>query len=587
MSQPVPEISVPNATDRFNVPTGNGFFRWFAALRASIGVALIEVRNQAVASANATSRLYTDETMEKAVSAGINLAERVENLEAIGGLAPGDVTDATMAQVAANPASAFSSGFTAAYGLAEPALQRLDALAATDRTASLARSRVEYEDNAGWTDDFSNMVGWEATAVSTGGYVHNGPTGPGAQRILLGLETTPSRVIGTIEVVATGGGVGGGLTLFGLTRNASSDVGQMIPNGFFGIGVTEANLPTSYPGGDLSTTPLEPGTYSVSAFTTGVEIICTLHSNTGERYYRYSYPISGWGASQKIALFNSDSRNAGGNLLGPVSARTGYVTAKPRGRAESRLRWANYGVPPRFAERALIGTPANYDARKPLPWVIYAHGYGDTAENSMNQMLAIQPVLNALINAGYGVAASDFGGTANWGNPGSIQTMDELYRHLRDAYNVGPIVLMGHSMGGLVTLSALANRTVPGIAGWVGVEPVVSLAGMYNHATVAEYRTTISNAYGIAADGSNYAAKTSGYDPALRKASDFRGVPMLMFASPADTAVVKTQNSDVLQAKVQPLQPDVTVVQATGGHVDPSHFQPDVVVAFANRVTAA
>ena len=51
--QPIPEIAVPTATSKFNDPAGDGFVRWFAALKASITVALVEVRNQAVTNANA------------------------------------------------------------------------------------------------------------------------------------------------------------------------------------------------------------------------------------------------------------------------------------------------------------------------------------------------------------------------------------------------------------------------------------------------------------------------------------------------------------------------------------------------------
>lgn len=74
MSEPLPEIVVPDGTSRFNVPAGNGFVKWFSALRASIAVGLLEARNQAILGANAytseqsaADRAYTDTALNTAI----------------------------------------------------------------------------------------------------------------------------------------------------------------------------------------------------------------------------------------------------------------------------------------------------------------------------------------------------------------------------------------------------------------------------------------------------------------------------------------------------------------------------------------
>jgi hypothetical protein len=75
MSTPLPDVTVPDSSSRFNLPTGAGFVSWFAALRASINVAMVEVRNQSVARAGevaegavSTSKSYTDETVHTAIN---------------------------------------------------------------------------------------------------------------------------------------------------------------------------------------------------------------------------------------------------------------------------------------------------------------------------------------------------------------------------------------------------------------------------------------------------------------------------------------------------------------------------------------
>ncbi|WP_458116962.1 hypothetical protein [Arthrobacter sp. D2-10] len=49
MSEPLPDITVPDGNSRFNTPAGNGFGLWFAQLRQSINIAMAELLNRALA----------------------------------------------------------------------------------------------------------------------------------------------------------------------------------------------------------------------------------------------------------------------------------------------------------------------------------------------------------------------------------------------------------------------------------------------------------------------------------------------------------------------------------------------------------
>jgi len=237
-------------------------------------------------------------------------------------------------------------------------------------------------------------------------------------------------------------------------------------------------------------------------------------------------------------------------------------------------------------DNIVVATPAGFDSRVPTPVVIYVHGSGDVEEDVtvQNKPTAIGPVAAALVSAGYIVASPLLTSSTNWGNPASIGAMEAVYRHLRDAYTLGPIVIMGHSMGGMVSLTTLARRVIPGVVGYVGIEAVYSLANMFANAT---YTAAIKTAFGMAADGSDYATKTAGYDPALRNGWEFRGLPMWLSSSAGDTQVNKTANAAALVTAVTPFNADITLFNSSGDHVDPTNFQSAAIVAFCNRVTAA
>jgi acetyl esterase/lipase len=224
-----------------------------------------------------------------------------------------------------------------------------------------------------------------------------------------------------------------------------------------------------------------------------------------------------------------------------------------------------------------IAMPAGYDSRIPVPLVLYMHGSGGNATSPITDIDTT--VYSALVANGFAVASSDQHGN-NWGNDSAVADMVTLYKYVTARYAVGPILLMGQSMGGLSSLRTLAARQIPGVVGWLGIYPVTNLANLYSLGT---YTSAIKTAYGIASDGSDYASKTAGADPNLLDASLFRGVPMRFYASTGDAVVPRAQNSDLLAARVANINPEATIVVCSGNHGDLSHFQPSDVVSFFNR----
>lgn len=222
--------------------------------------------------------------------------------------------------------------------------------------------------------------------------------------------------------------------------------------------------------------------------------------------------------------------------------------------------------------------PSSYDAAVGAPLCIYHHGAGDnqTGVNGSSQY----DTKMALINAGYIIASSNAAGD-NWGNEAGCAAYEALYTYVNANYNITRVVGWSQSMGGLCGLTGLADQTIP-YDGWVGTYPVCNLADMFA-GNAGVYAPAIRTAYGIAGDGSDYAAKTAGYDPALRLAAEYAGRRMLFFASAADTVVSKTNNSDALNALVTGQATENTVVVCTGDHGNNTHFQAVKTLQLFNR----
>lgn len=466
----------------------------------------------------------------------------------------------------------------------------LSTLAISDQVSSNSKMNVDYLEDANIVQNWSNLSGWTTANLDVvNGFVSvsSGFDKAGAKKYLSGISGE-ARVVGKIQVVNPG--VGTGITMIGVNNSPNDNSAETIGyEHFFGIGVNADAVPFGYAGTirELSNAkPIPPGVYTVTGSLTSVELSFTLASDDGTVYYTFGRAREEISPSiTHVAAWNSDSRGRDGNKFGGLGVRYPGLgsTLNPRANIDNGANWRRYAIPPRHTHFSVIATPKNYDSRVPVPVIIYAHGSGDrdTDFAHMNRPNAIGKVSKALIDAGYMIVSGAFGGTQNWGYPGSTDDMRELYAHLKSEYNVGSIFLMGHSMGGLITLQTIVKKTIPNVAGFIGIEPVVSLRAAFDRG----YTNYIKTAFEIAGDGSDYDAKTRGYDPALYPGAAYRGLPMWLSASNGDTNVLKSENTDVLRGLVSGLS-DVTFYEATGGHVDESHFQGESIVRFCNKVLA-
>jgi len=256
--------------------------------------------------------------------------------------------------------------------------------------------------------------------------------------------------------------------------------------------------------------------------------------------------------------------------------------------ATERARWRSYTYPFDGSEAAAFYsrvdlTVSGQAAMYLLPTVeqsgtlvIYHHGVGETKSAWLDDALKYG-VCKALLQQGHILAGSTAHGN-NWGIQLSITDYINLYNDAAARYAISKVVFLSQSMGGLSGLLCVADGTIP-VAGWYGIYPVCNLKNMYDAGT---FTAVIRSEYGIAADDSDYDARTAGHDPVLLSGALFT-IPMRFTASASDTVVNKTANADSMSTLVAATTPEEAVVVCSGDHGDASHFQPGDVVAFFDR----
>lgn len=210
------------------------------------------------------------------------------------------------------------------------------------------------------------------------------------------------------------------------------------------------------------------------------------------------------------------------------------------------------------SQRAILLRPAEANGRL----VVYHHGSGERERALLTDRLKAD-VVRALLVAGYSIAASDARGN-NWGSAAAVGDYRALVEALPD---FAAPVHFAQSMGGLTGLLSIGQGI--SAAGWFGIYPVCNLADM----AAGPYAEAITDAGAVD-------------NPLDLESFAFAGLPMRFYASPEDTVVAKAENTDAMVALVASVAAEAEVVECRGDHGDPSHFQPDDVLAFVGRCFA-
>jgi hypothetical protein len=196
---------------------------------------------------------------------------------------------------------------------------------------------------------------------------------------------------------------------------------------------------------------------------------------------------------------------------------------------------------------------------------VFFHGQNGHVDNRMDD-----PWLQALVREGWIVAASDFH-TDSWGNADSTQDTRELLKWAQEQSGGVPVRLfVSGSMGGSVSLNAMTHG-VEAPPCWYGVKPAVALGEMDN----------VPGADRIIREAFNGPVPHD-RNPVDNIASLPTETRYRFVASPEDTWVFRTENTDRIATGLEARGAEVSILDAHGTHDDASHWDAEDLVKFAD-----
>ena len=201
---------------------------------------------------------------------------------------------------------------------------------------------------------------------------------------------------------------------------------------------------------------------------------------------------------------------------------------------------------------------------KPEGIAIFFHGQNGHVDNRMDE-----PWLQALVRSGWIVASSDFH-RDSWGNEASTEDTRQLVEWAEKESGGVPVRLfVSGSMGGSVSLNAMTHG-VEAPACWYGVKPALDMRTMDN---VPGAQRIIREAF-----GGPVPVDRNPVDNIAAMPTDTR---YRFVASPNDTWVFKTKNTDPVMRALRARGAEVSLLNARGTHDDASHWNAEDLVKFA------
>jgi hypothetical protein len=192
------------------------------------------------------------------------------------------------------------------------------------------------------------------------------------------------------------------------------------------------------------------------------------------------------------------------------------------------------------------------DSPGPHPLALYTHGLRAPEDGLLHHRHAF---VQGLVDEGFAVAAAYADGPA-WGSSASQAAYRELNELVAAEHEIGDVVVVSESMGGVAGLNLVADGAVPALA-WVGISPVTNLPAMAAVEALAD-----SIAAALSPDD------VKALDP---MGLDLGDVPLVVYVDPDDPVVPTADNGAALRgAEVRP---------CTGGHVAAACFRPAEIAA--------
>lgn len=225
-----------------------------------------------------------------------------------------------------------------------------------------------------------------------------------------------------------------------------------------------------------------------------------------------------------------------------------------------------------------------------IPAVLYAHGSGGAA-NQFATLGAWAALRDWLIDNGWAWIEGTGGGATSWGNATARAAYPAYLAHVETILDVGHVVLLGRSMGGLVTAWLYAQYGGRSrFSGWINNSGVSTIfEGTVDAANAAERPTgqyfgpSMLPAWGV----ESYAALQSvaaSYAPEGWPASAWAGKRILNLYGTSDTTVPWSPRGGGRLRELWAGQPatDLVEVRAGGDHsaTNGSYLQVDAMASF-------
>lgn len=224
------------------------------------------------------------------------------------------------------------------------------------------------------------------------------------------------------------------------------------------------------------------------------------------------------------------------------------------------------------------------------PCVLYAHGAGG-ASDQMVSLSSWSQMRDWIIDAGIVIIEGSGGsvqGAQNWGNPAARAAYPAYLAHARTLRSLGPVILIGRSMGGLVASWLYAHDTTNQYAGFInnsGVSTmfVGALSGSKDAAAATGwyFSPTIFNAWG-ATDVASLQIAASDAAPENFAQSMWSGKKMLSCYGDADTTVPwNVRGAGALQPSLTQLAVNRVSLTPGGAHGGSVNSYTDVAAMSA------
>jgi pimeloyl-ACP methyl ester carboxylesterase len=150
-----------------------------------------------------------------------------------------------------------------------------------------------------------------------------------------------------------------------------------------------------------------------------------------------------------------------------------------------------------------LAIPAGAASRTGVPLFVYCHGAGG-GHNHFSTNSAWKSMREWLISNGWAIVEGTGGGETSWGNQAARDAYVAYIAHARARLNIGPIVAMGRSMGGIVAQWLATRSSVAADISALVLNSAVSTmfvgtlsGGSADKSTAAYFQSSICAAYGV------------------------------------------------------------------------------------------